>query len=600
MDIYTPLIKMQKRLMRIILSIVVLLILPTMATADVILPQPLSAADIDRYQQIFALQQDKKWKQADKIIKILDNDLLMGRVLSQRYLHPTGWRSTYTELRDWMAKYNDHPSATRIHRLAKKRRPANYKHPQAPKKGYLNGYGRTQSDGGYVSIPMSLENRSSVSKTRAIARDVRRKIRSGFPTGGVKILADKNNRRYLTKQEEAVLRVDIAHGYFIYGKDKDAINQAEKALQLAGADIVPRAYWIAGIASWRSGHIEQASVYMHMLADLDNVKSHSLASAGAYWASRADLRAGNANQSITYLTKAARYQDTFYGMLAAEALGQDITLDFSLPQIDQDYINWLNRIPGGQRAFALLQVGETYHASRELRYLWNEHSEQDRNKLMALAAETHMAGLAFRTAGILRDDTGKHWDGGLYPVPDVDTKSPIRVTQPLLLAIMRQESGFNPRAKSWAKASGLMQLMPATAAYIARDGGYRNAKRHDLLIPDINIRLGEDYILYLLESPIVDGDLIRLLAAYNAGPGNLKKWSAKVNHGGDELMLLESLPARETRFYVKNVMTNLWIYSKLTGKDSSMVAALAAGNGALIQSLDQSDCLITKLSDICP
>jgi soluble lytic murein transglycosylase-like protein len=200
----------------------------------------------------------------------------------------------------------------------------------------------------------------------------------------------------------------------------------------------------------------------------------------------------------------------------------------------------------------------------------------------------------------LRDDTGKHWYGGLYPVPDFDTKSPIRVTQPLLLAIMRQESGFNPRAKSWAKASGLMQLMPATAAYIARDGGYRNAKRHDLLIPDINIRLGEDYILYLLESPIVDGDLIRLLAAYNAGPGNLKKWSAQVNHGGDELMLLESLPARETRFYVKNVMTNLWIYSKLTGKDSSMVAALAAGNGALIQSLDQSGCQITKLSDICP
>jgi hypothetical protein len=74
-----------------------------------------------------------------------------------------------------------------------------------------------------------------------------------FRPGGVRILADKNNRRYLTKQEEAVLRVDIAHGYFIYGKDKDAIKQAEKALQLAGADIVPRAYWVAGIASWRSG-----------------------------------------------------------------------------------------------------------------------------------------------------------------------------------------------------------------------------------------------------------------------------------------------------------------------------------------------------------
>ncbi len=78
---------------------------------------------------------------------------------------------------------------------------------------------------------MSFVNRSSPSKTRAIARDVRRKIRSGFPTGGVNILADKNNLRYLTKQEEAVLRVDIAHGYFIYGKDKEAIKQAEKSFK---------------------------------------------------------------------------------------------------------------------------------------------------------------------------------------------------------------------------------------------------------------------------------------------------------------------------------------------------------------------------------
>ncbi len=89
-------INMSSRLLRIILPALALLILPMVATADVVLPQPLSAADIDRYQQIFALQQDKKWKQADKIIKTLDNDLLMGRVLSQRYLHPTGWRSTYT------------------------------------------------------------------------------------------------------------------------------------------------------------------------------------------------------------------------------------------------------------------------------------------------------------------------------------------------------------------------------------------------------------------------------------------------------------------------------------------------------------------------
>jgi hypothetical protein len=91
--------------------------------AELQLPQPLSLADVKRYQEIFALQQDKKWKEAEAIIKTLESDLLMGRVLSQRYLHPTGWRSKYTELRDWLAVYNDHPSATRIYRLAKNANP---------------------------------------------------------------------------------------------------------------------------------------------------------------------------------------------------------------------------------------------------------------------------------------------------------------------------------------------------------------------------------------------------------------------------------------------------------------------------------------------
>ena len=87
------------------------------------LPRPLSDADVARYQQIFDLQLQKKWKEADKLISALENDLLLGRVLSQRYLHPTGWRSTYKQLRGWLNKYNDHPAASRISWLAKKTPP---------------------------------------------------------------------------------------------------------------------------------------------------------------------------------------------------------------------------------------------------------------------------------------------------------------------------------------------------------------------------------------------------------------------------------------------------------------------------------------------
>ena len=570
---------------------------------DAVLPAPLSDADSQRYRQIFALQQEKKWEEADAVIASLDDDMLLGRVLAQRYLHPTGWRSKYKELSAWLAQYNDHPSAIRLYRLAKKRRPSKATPPTKPKEGYLHGFGRSFADGGYVTIPTYTDNRLSVKRTRSVVRRVRNRIRTGWPTGAKIVLGRKDSRKYLTKYEEALLRVDIAHGYFIYGKEKEAIAQAEHALRLAG-DKVPRAYWVAGIAAWRMGNLTQASHYMHTLADKEAIDNSALSSAAAFWASRADGRAGDDNRSLVYLQRAAQNQDSFYGMLAAEALGADINLDFSLPSISQEYIDWLDSIPGGRRAFALLQLGESYHAARELRYLWEMHADEDAKvRLMTLAAHTHMAGLAFRIANVLREETSTSWHGGLYPIPDFTTTKPIRVDQALLISMIRQESGFNPRARSWAKASGLMQLMPSTAAYIARDRGYRYSKRHDLLLPNINIKLGEDYILYLLKKPIVDKDMLRLLAAYNAGWGNLKKWTGRISYDDDALMLLESLPSRETRYYVKNVMRNLWIYSKRLGYATPAVAKLAAGEGAPIDNRANKrrlkKCPITNLSQVC-
>ena len=120
----------------------VVLLLPRLAFGEVggevvlptPLPAPLGAADVARYQEIFALQQDTRWHDADLLIAELENPILLGRVLAQRYLHPTGWRSRYGELRDWLALYNDHPAATRIYRLARKRKPADVKAPTHQRK----------------------------------------------------------------------------------------------------------------------------------------------------------------------------------------------------------------------------------------------------------------------------------------------------------------------------------------------------------------------------------------------------------------------------------------------------------------------------------
>ncbi len=92
----------------------------------------LSAADAARYDRIFALQTQGRFTQADAEISALTDDLLMGHVLYQRYMHPTAYRSSFTELRDWLARYADHPGATQIHRLARSRQPAGEAPPRTP------------------------------------------------------------------------------------------------------------------------------------------------------------------------------------------------------------------------------------------------------------------------------------------------------------------------------------------------------------------------------------------------------------------------------------------------------------------------------------
>jgi hypothetical protein len=83
----------------------------------------LSPSDAKLYEEIFALQQAGDIKTATKKVKALDSDLLMGHVLSQKYLHPTAWRSTFAELSAWLKKYNDHPAASRIKWLSNRRKP---------------------------------------------------------------------------------------------------------------------------------------------------------------------------------------------------------------------------------------------------------------------------------------------------------------------------------------------------------------------------------------------------------------------------------------------------------------------------------------------
>ncbi|MFL2844822.1 MAG: transglycosylase SLT domain-containing protein, partial [Candidatus Puniceispirillaceae bacterium] len=479
--------QMPRRGIAILASLIILLLLAAPAKAT--LPTPLSDFDVAQYTRLFELQQQGNMKQATREMARLQDPLLKGHLLSQRYLHPTAWRSSFAELSGWLKLYNDHPNASRIFWLAKRRIPKNTRDPKSPKPGYLNGYGYAGLYGYAARIPASRAGRASPSRTANVARQVRRSIRRGWPTGAHDVLKNPDNRRYLTKAEEGQLRSEIAHAYFIFGVDAKAIREARHAIGV-GKSAASLGYWAGGLAAWRSAQYDLAGQFFRSLVDLPGV-SPGRRSAAAFWAHRVELRAGNAAKSIDYLTIAAQEIDSFYGAVAREALGQKVVLSFDLPLMNGRFIAWLAARPGGQRMFGLLQIGNTHSAERELRYLWMEIPDEFKLSAMRLAAEQGMAGLSFRIAEIIRKDTGKSWYGALYPHPMF--QADFSIDEALVWALSRQESGFNPRAKSRAKAAGLMQLMPATAAFIAKDRGYRGRKRHELFEPAVNLWLGQTY-----------------------------------------------------------------------------------------------------------
>ena len=555
--------------------IVILVIIFITPRCFAYIPKPLSSSDQETYKKIFDFQENGDFNSADKLIKIIEDDILMGRVLAQRYLDPKSYISKFSELKDWLKKYNDHPSASRIYWLSKRKKPKSAPLPQKPTPGYLSGFGGLDNERIRPSIPLSFSGRSAPSVTREIARKIRRYIRRGWPSGALEVLNTSRAKKYLTNKEEAQLHWEIANAYFIFNKDLEAITQASKSLKISNGKF-DYGWFTAGLASWRRGDLKRAEMFFNNLADLKEARDFIRAS-GAYWGSRVALEKNDPKRAIQLLKIGANFQDTFYGQLSIAALGQKNNLDFDLPEVSKDFMSWLYNQKGGKRAFGLIQVGEYWHAERELRKLYPRTPKNYHIQLMTFAAQNGMPSLSYRLADIQRNETGINWYGALYPHFIFQNETNF-LDNSLILSIVRQESRFDQRGKSPAKAQGLMQILPSTAAFIMRDKNYRSGKlRHDLLIPEVSFNIGEKYLEHLLNEPIVNHNVIKMLAAYNGGPGNLNKWIKKTNFDNDPLLFIESLPSRETRGYIKSVLKNLYIYRSKFNKTIPEIEIISSG-----------------------
>ncbi len=460
-----------------------------LASNKAALPEILSGSDKKYYKAIFAAQKEGDWETADSEMGKLSNPLLLGYVLADRYLHDD-YITSPQELSDWLAIYADHPQASRILALAKR-------------KG------------------ASVKNANEISKSRTL---------SG------------------------------------YGDDNGLAASFQKSPYFTT--------WNKGISAWRKGDKTTAAELFSDLLNKKNLPRWKVAAA-AYWCHRSYAAIGNNEKADKCLHIAAKEPRSFYGVIARKQLGQSLELDDNAPALTQDDIDTLAEQNAVQRIIALVQVQQRELADKELRAAFPQASQAERMLLLSLAHELHLASAQIPMAKHLANNE-RRLDFARYPIPQWQPENGFTVDRALLYALVRQESGFRSSAKSRSGAAGLMQIMPKTASYMKkRMVGYDESLPNN--DPRFNLALGQTYVQYLLENPLVEDNMLYMLTAYNAGPGRLMQWKKTIDYHNDPLLFVESIPFAETRNYVMQVMTNYWIYSELAGNGTASTLAMISG-----------------------
>lgn len=529
----------------------------------------LSEDDAARYQHIFVFQENGQISRADAEVAKLEDHRLMGYVLAQRYLSPN-YKTSYSELAGWLDRYADHPQASKIHELAVRKRSSGDRAPRAPvlSRGVS---GQHDFDVGQLAQPY-LSSRKLSPREKDIAKAIRGHL-AERPTAALKRLETDEVKTLFNHAEYDALKAEIAESYFYNGKPEKALDQAVASLTRSGKD-VPKAGWIAGLSAWKIGQYADAAKYFEVAAKSKR-SSAWMVSAASYWAARAHLRSHSPEKVSKWLSRAASYPRTFYGIIAMKAMGAEhAQFDWSLPELTDKRIKNLAAHEAGRRALALFDAGRPDLAEMEMTVINPGKNHDLQTAMIALAAEAGLPKMAMRLGSAFKSKDGTLFDGALYPDVPWAPEEGFAVDRALVYAFIRQESRFDAQATNRSSgATGLMQLMPATAKHVAGKG----LDIRKLSDPQVNIDIGQQYLAELLANENVDNNLFKLAVAYNAGPGKLARWNKVANYNDDPLMFIESIPAAETRIFVERVLANYWIYRLKFDQDTESLDKVAEG-----------------------
>ncbi len=280
-----------------------------------------------------------------------------------------------------------------------------------------------------------------------------------------------------------------------------------------------------------------------------------------YWLGRA-LKEQGKPEEAQQLFQSIASQTNFYGQLALEDLGRKITIPPQALPPTQEEIAPMATNQGFRDAFKFFDLNLRFEGVREWNWQLRKMTERQHLAAAEFARRSNVLDRMVNTS----DRTSKEVDfTQRFPAPFSDimhsATQPLGLDQAWVYGLIRQESRFVMTARSHVGASGLMQLMPATARFVARKIGMSGFSRNQVNDVNVNIMLGTNYLNMVLND--LEGSQAMATAAYNAGPGRPRAWRSTLTRTVEGAIFAESIPFPETRGYVKNVLSNATYYAAL-------------------------------------
>jgi soluble lytic murein transglycosylase-like protein len=525
------------------------------------LPAILSEIERSRYREVFAAIRGGDWTGAAARLDEMGDGPLHAIARAELYLAKGSPKVELEPLLTLVGKAPDLPQAAQLSRLAAARGATELPEVSQPQELRWQG-----------GQPRRARARSIVGDTVAAELEaiVQPLIVENRPSEAEAYMLQWQDR--LTPEARTEYQQRIAWSYYLVGQASDARRLADQSRTGVGEWAI-HGEWVAGLSSWKLGDCKSAADSFAMVGA--RATDPELNAAAHYWAARSDMKCGRPQHVQARLRSASRLTETFYGLLAARALGLKKPMVAQLHDYRDAEWHSVAGKPNVKAAIALNEIGERNLADDLIRHQARIGSAADHNALLHLASDLNLAGTQFWLAH--NAPAGAQVNlAARYPDPDWRPLRGWRVDKSLAYAHALQESNFRTQVVSPAGASGLMQVRPGTAGDMARSRGDA-FEPGQLSEPSFNLEYGQSYLEYLRDYGATGGLLPKVIAAYNAGPLPVGEWNLRAIDGGDPLLYIESIPYWETRGYVPIILRNYWVYEQKEGKDSPSRDALAQG-----------------------